>query len=119
MAKKPEQEYRPQAEMLGEEELEALSEFRTSKAFKVLKLFMEVKLADYKDASFVAQDEHIEQTTVNGNVRQTTHIKKSAMLQRENLLGRKIGFDELLSYISECGKKYDDLHEKKPKKRKS
>lgn len=79
---------------------------------------MEARLADYKDLSFTAQDEHIEQTTINKNMSQTVHIEKSAKMQRENLLGRKIGFDEILSYIEEAGKKYDQMHEKKSKKKK-
>jgi len=81
-------------------------------------MFMEARMADYKDAAFLAQDEDIEQTTITGNRQQTVHIKKTANIQRENLLGRKIAFDEILSYIKECGDKYDNVHKKKKRKRK-
>lgn len=79
---------------------------------------MEVRMADYKDLSFLAQDENIEQTTISGNRQQTVHIMKTANMQRENLLGRKIGFDEILSYIKECGDRYDNLKKSKKRKRK-
>ncbi len=78
---------------------------------------MEFRLAEYKDVSFNAQDEHIEQTTVNGNTKQTVHIIKSAQLQRENLIGRKIAFDEILSYIKEAGEKYENMRVSKKRKK--
>jgi len=75
---------------------------------------MELRVADYKDEALLVEDSNME--VINGN--QRVHIRKSAGELLADLRGRKIAFDEILSYIKECSMRYENMKTSKKRKRK-